>query len=156
MDMDWTSIKRRTAGLALGGLMLLPAAVRAQSVADVRFHLVDNRVFVPAMLNGRGPYEMLLDTGADTGGVSLAVMEEIGAKAEGRMRAGGAGEGKDVVFQTHIASLRIGRAELRGLPAIAENFAALNDVIGFERFDGIAGRRCSAATWSTWISQSCA
>lgn len=140
MAMDWTAVKRWTARLALAGLALLPVAARAQSVADVRFHLVDNRVFVPAMLNGRGPYEMLLDTGADTGGVSLAVMEEIGAKAEGRMRVGGAGEGKDVVFQTHIGSLRIGRAELRGLPAIAENFAALNDVIGFERFDGIAGQ----------------
>ena len=140
MTMDWTATKRWTALLALAGLALLPVAARAQSVADVRFRLIDNRVFVPAMLNGHGPYEMLLDTGADTGGVSLAVMEEIGARAEGRERAGGAGEGKDVVFKTHIASLRIGRAEFRGLPAIAENFAALNDVIGFQRFDGIAGQ----------------
>ncbi len=138
--MDAISIKRWAARLALAGLMFLPAVARAQVVADVRFRLIDNRVFVPAMLNGRGPYDMLLDTSADTGGVSLAVMEEIEAKAEGRERAGGAGEGKDVVFKTHIASLRIGRAELRNLPAIAENFAALNDVIGFQRFDGIAGQ----------------
>jgi predicted aspartyl protease len=138
--MDATSTKRQMAGLALAALALMPMAVRAQSVADVRFRLIDNRVFVPAMLNGRGPYDMVLDTGADTGGVSISVMDEIGAKAEGRERAGGAGEGKDVVFKTHIASLRIGGAEFRNLPAIAENFGALNEVIGFTRFDGIAGQ----------------
>ena len=130
-------MKRWAAALLVLGLA--PAAARA-AVADVHFRLIDNRVFVPAMLNGRGPYELVLDTGADTGGVSLAVMAEIGAKAEGRERAGGAGEGKDVVFKTHIAALRIGRAEFRNLPAIAQTFGALNDVIGFTRFDGIAGQ----------------
>ena len=28
------------------------------------FDLVDNRVFVDAKINGRGPYHLLLDTGA--------------------------------------------------------------------------------------------
>ncbi len=141
MIVDVAAAKRWVAGVALLGLGLVPAPAHAETaVADVRFTLTDNRIFVPAMLNGRGPYQMLLDTGADTGGVSLAVMEEIGARAEGRLRAGGAGEGKDVVFKTHIGSLRIGRAEWRNLPAIAQTFGALNEVIGFERFDGIAGQ----------------
>ncbi len=134
------TMKRWMAGLALLGLALGPAR-GAGVAADVRFTLIDNRVFVPAMLNGRGPYDLVLDTGSDTGGVSLGVMAEIGARAEGRERAGGAGEGKEVVFKTYIASLRIGRAELRNVPAIAQTFAALNDVIGFQRFDGIAGQQ---------------
>ncbi|MEI9991864.1 MAG: aspartyl protease family protein [Rhizomicrobium sp.] len=135
MTLDAAAVKRWIAGLALLGLALAPA--RAETVAaDVRFALIDNRVFVPAMLNGRGPYALLLDTSTDTGGVSLAVMEEIGARADGRV----AGAGRAVVFRTHVASLRIGRAELRNLPALAQSFAAPNDVDGFQRFDGIVGQ----------------
>jgi hypothetical protein len=44
------------------------------------------------------------------------------------------------VVKTHIATLRIGRAVWRNLPAMAMNYGALNDVIGFTAFDGIAGQ----------------
>ncbi|MEJ1969368.1 MAG: aspartyl protease family protein [Rhizomicrobium sp.] len=123
--------------LAACGLIAAPA--RAAPV-DIPFTLVDNRVFVPAMLNGTGPFQLLLDTGADTGGLSLGTLRAIGARPEGRRRIGGAGEGTDAAVKTHVASLRIGPAEFRNLPMIGENFGALNDVIGFTRFDGIAGQ----------------
>lgn len=120
---------------------LTPLPLGAQSVAaDVPFQLIDNRVFVAAQLNGKGPFQMLLDTGADSGGISLKTMRAIGAKAEGHDVARGAGEGADRVVKTHIATLRIGGAEFRNLPVIAQTFGALNDVIGFQTFDGIAGQ----------------
>lgn len=129
--------------MALAALLALAPgqAAAAPVAAEVPFRLIDNRVFVPTMLNGHGPYRMVLDTGADTGGVSLAVMAEIGAVAQGRERTGGAGESRVMVVKTRIASLRIGRAEFRNLPAIAQNFTALGDVIGFRRFDGILGQQ---------------
>ena len=92
------------------GLALACTAFSAQGApvaADVPFTLIDNRVFVPAMLNGTGPFQLLLDTGADTGGISLKTMRAIGARAEGHDRIGGAGEGTDAVVKTHVASLRI-------------------------------------------------
>lgn len=122
--------------------LLAGGGAHAETVAaDVPFRLIDNRIFVPAMLNGHGPYRLLLDTGADTGGISLGVMDEIGARPESRERVGGAGEGKDLVAKIHIASIRIGKAEFRDVAGLAENFGALNDVIGFTRFDGILGQR---------------
>ncbi|MEJ0042838.1 MAG: hypothetical protein WDM81_11800 [Rhizomicrobium sp.] len=63
MIVDVAAAKRWIAGVALLGLGLVPAPARAETVAaDVRFALIDNRIFVPALLNGRGPYQMLLDT----------------------------------------------------------------------------------------------
>ena len=115
-------------------------AVAQTAAADVPFQLIDNRVFVAAELNGKGPFQMLLDTGADGEGISLRTMRAIGAKAQGSEAANGAGERTDTVLKTHIASLRIGGAAFHDLPAIAQTFAALNDVIGFQSFDGIAGQ----------------
>src|SRR6185437_2332244 len=137
-----TSVNRTRRRMALAALLALaPVHAFAASVAaDVPFRLIDNRIFVPAMLNGHGPYRLVLDTGADSGGVSLAVMAEIGAAPAGRERTGGAGEGHETAVKTRIASLRIGGAEFRNLPAIAQNFSALGDVIGFRRFDGILGQ----------------
>src|ERR1700744_3855427 len=122
-------------GRILVGLLaalLLTAQAAAAPVADVRFRLIDNRVFVPAYLNGRGPFHLLLDTGADTGGISLGTMRAIGARAEGAERVGGAGEGTDRVLRTRIATLAIGGALWRNQPVIAQSFSALNDVIGFQ------------------------
>jgi hypothetical protein len=131
---------RYFAGALAASILSVVPADAAGIAADVPFKLIDNRVFVPAMLNGKGPFQMLLDTGADTGGISQETMRAIGAPAEGRDRAGGAGEGTDAVIKTHIASLRIGDAAFQGQSVIAERFGALNDVIGFRSFDGILGQ----------------
>jgi hypothetical protein len=120
--------------------LLSATGARAGGVAaDVPFTLIDNRVFVPATLNGKGPFQMLLDTGASTGGISLETMRAIAARPTGRERIGGAGEGTDAVIVTRIGSLQIGHATFRDLPVMAERFGALNDVIGFRSFDGIVG-----------------
>src|SRR5258708_6558873 len=116
---------------------LIGAVAHAAGIAaDVPFQLIDNRVFLPVTLNGKGPFQMLLDTGADTGGISLETMRAIAAPVAGRERIGGAGEGTDTVIKTRIASLQIGRATFRDQPVMAERFGALNDVIGFQSFDG--------------------
>ncbi len=131
---------QRLAALSVALAVSAPLSLKAQPVAaDVPFTLIDNRVFVPATLNGQGPFRLLLDTGADTGGISLRTMQAIGAPVEGHARAGGAGEHSDWVVKTHVATLQIGRATFRNLPMTAQSFGALNDVIGFRRFDGIAG-----------------
>ncbi len=119
--------------------LLAPSTWAAQVAADVPFTLVDNRVFVAATLNGVGPFQMLLDTGAGNIGISTATMLAIGARNEGGEEISGAGEKTATVVKTHLRSLRIGAAEMRDLPTLAHTFGALNDVIGFRRFDGIAG-----------------
>jgi hypothetical protein len=128
------------AGVLAACIVCVGTARAAAVAADVPFHLIDNRVFIPVTLNGKGPFQMLLDTGADTGGISLETMRAIAAPAGGRERIGGAGEGMDAVIKTRIASLQIGNATFRDLRVMAERFGALNDVIGFRSFDGILGQ----------------
>jgi hypothetical protein len=132
---------RRTVGVFVGLALLCTGAQAAPGLAaDVPFTLVDNRVFVPVTLDGYGPFQMLLDTGADTGGISLNTAKAIGAPSLRSLRIGGAGEGTDAATTTRIDSLVIGGARFSRLPMLAEDFSALNDVIGFRHFDGIVGQ----------------
>lgn len=73
-------------GLVLSSLALplaqaLPNAARAAGapvVAAIR--LTDNRVVIDAMLNGRGPYAMVLDTGAIVSGVKASIAQSLGLR----------------------------------------------------------------------------
>src|ERR1700759_3829957 len=110
---------RRIAGVFTGLMMLCGAAQAAPGVhavaAEVSFTLTDNRVFVPATLDGYGPFQMLLDTGADAGGISRNTARAIGAPSLKALRIGGAGEGTDAATTTRVDSLVIGGARFSKL-----------------------------------------
>lgn len=64
--------------LALPLAQLTPAASRAAGapiVASIR--LTEQRVLIDAMLNGRGPYSLVLDTGAVVSGVKASVAQAL-------------------------------------------------------------------------------
>lgn len=43
---------------------------------------IQNRPFLPIEVNGKGPYRFLLDTGAHSSNLSLAVAKSVGARRE--------------------------------------------------------------------------
>ncbi len=47
-----------------------------EALGRVSFELIDNRIFVNVMINGEGPFHMILDTGA-----SLTVRPEVARDA---------------------------------------------------------------------------
>lgn len=60
-------------------LLLLAALVQSPPapVTVVHFELYHNRVYVPVMANGGGPFQMVLDTGASASGLSPARAREL-------------------------------------------------------------------------------
>lgn len=116
-----------------------PAPAQRQApVARVPFRLIDNRIFLDAQVDGRGPFAFVLDTGGayvvDTG-----LAAELALPRGASFTTGGAGPGHATGFDTHIASLTLGTLHLADLPARAVPLGRIREAIGFRRFDGIVG-----------------
>jgi predicted aspartyl protease len=69
-------------------------------------------VVVSAMLNGRGPFDFILDTGGHNI-LTPAVARQLGLEVAGEGRSGGAGAGTLAESDTRVRELRIGAASMR-------------------------------------------
>jgi hypothetical protein len=82
-----------------------------QKAITVPFKLVNNHIYINVKLNGRGPYEMLLDTGAENV-ITPTLARELGLKLQGTFEGGGTGEKSVDVAVTSIDRVTIGGAFL--------------------------------------------
>jgi hypothetical protein len=79
---------------------------------SVPFDLVDNHVYVDVMLNGKGPYHMIFDTGG-ANIVDPAVAKEIGAFGKGSVQGSGVGAKTESLSFASVDSLQVGDAAVR-------------------------------------------
>jgi len=128
------------ASLVVGSICTFSTAAAVRLPSSAPFKLIDNRVFVSARLNGQGPYSVLLDTGADGWTVSAEVAHGL-TLAQGRaQQIEGVGEGRDTVHEVLLRKVELAGLSFSGQSAVSEDFSALDEVIGFQHFDGIAGK----------------
>lgn len=76
------------------------------------FKLINNHIYADVMVNGKGPYQFIFDTG----GVNLVtppLATELGLKSEGDMQGNGAGSGHMDVSITKVSSLSLGDATVK-------------------------------------------
>jgi membrane-associated protease RseP (regulator of RpoE activity) len=76
------------------------------------FKLINNHIFANVMVNGKGPYQFIFDTG----GVNLLtppLAKELGIAAEGHMQGNGAGSGHMDVQLAKVSSLQLGDATVK-------------------------------------------
>ena len=130
-------------GTILLCLALLSIAGFAQTTASkpmgtVPFELVDNRVVVAVMLNGKGPFHMILDTGAHFA-VSPETAEKIGARKETEKTMEGVGEKKVPSGTTHINEAVLGPVQFKNQPAEILEMDDMPPVFGTVAIDGVLG-----------------
>lgn len=94
-------------------------------------------VLVPVLVNGRGPYQFALDTGAGQTVVSSELAEEVALEKGEKREALGAG-GKVTVSLSKVNSIAVGCAGLEDLPVVVTDLSVLRLAIG-ARLDGILG-----------------
>jgi len=82
------------------------------SETSVPFELIDNHVYLEVMLDGKGPYRFIFDTGG-ANVIDPAVAREVGAATAGSAQGGGVGAATETVAFAPVASLRVGNAEVR-------------------------------------------
>lgn len=107
-----------------------------KTAVDVPVEIANGHLFVQAMIDGKGPFRLLLDAG----GVNVIVPElakVLGLAPEGK--APGAGDAKDQVELTRVRTLDIGGVTLTDQPfAVIPLRSYARRVEGAE-FDGLVG-----------------
>jgi hypothetical protein len=116
-----------------------PSITAAKASFTLPFDLVDNRVFVEARVNGRGPFHLLLDTGA--GGVTLSadVAKQLGLHVADAGEGQGVGEKTVHAGHAQIAQLQIGELALADIETNVMDLSDAPQVFGTKPFDGIIG-----------------
>lgn len=111
---------------------------RGKTATTVPFELSENHVYVDVMLNGKGPYHMIFDTGGSNV-VDTDVAKEIGATGAGSAQGQGVGAATETFGFAKVATLQVGDALLKD-----QMFATLPVRAGFgisagRTADGIIG-----------------
>lgn len=104
----------------------------------VPIELIDNHVYLDVMLDGKGPYRFIFDTGG-ANVIDPALAKELGATAAGAFQGSGAGSASETFSFAKISTLAVGDAVLRD-----QVFAVLPIRQGFgvaagQHVDGLIG-----------------
>jgi predicted aspartyl protease len=124
-----------TLALAATGCGFAPGkALVPPGGADVPLSLDDHQPAVDVLLNGRGPYRVLVDTGATPAlAVSPRLAKELGLGRDLGVVNLRAANGQWVrADRTHLRSVRLGAAEFRDVPAVVLD-------VGGGDFDAVIG-----------------
>ncbi len=89
-----------------------PAAGTAEDIAG--WADVARRMSVPVMVNGKGPFRFIVDTGADTSVLARELAAELGLAA-GRPQKVHSAFGAEITPASQVASLEVGSRRLTGL-----------------------------------------
>lgn len=79
---------------------------------SVPIEIVDNHVYLDVMLDGKGPYRFIFDTGGSNV-IDPAIAKELGASAQGSFQGSGAGSATESVSFAKVDTLAVGNAVLR-------------------------------------------
>jgi predicted aspartyl protease len=95
-------------------------------------------ILIEAHVNDRGPFQFAIDSGTSATAISPELARDLGLQGSpiGPATAGGA---QSAMTAARTETLRVGRAEVRGLAVVIGEFLAmLSQVVG-RRLDGIVG-----------------
>ena len=114
--------------IALGSF----AQVRGQQpVVGVPFEFLRNEIIVQVKVNGKGPFNMMLDTGTDPSAVDLATAKELGLKlsSAGGPVSGG-GTDRNLAYETRFPLLEVGALTAKNIRALAIDLSKVGERLG--------------------------
>jgi len=97
----------------------------------VPFDLYQNEIILQVKVNGKGPFNMMLDTGTDPSAIDLATAREIGLKLDpvGRRGAGG-GTSINLAYETKLPLLEIDGLTAKNIEALAIDLSRISQRLG--------------------------
>lgn len=116
------------------------AVLRAQTKPiEVPFDNPKNEVLIEVMIDGKGPFTMMLDTGTDPSAIDLATAEAIGIRRSGKgQAASGGGTGKNLAFECTLKNVEVGALKVASIAAAAIDLSKVSDRLG-RHLDGVLG-----------------
>lgn len=115
--------------------------VGGKEIVTVPFELINNRPFIKLMINGKGPFRFVVDTGASMSVLSDRTAEQLGVKAVakgGSARAIG-GSGTFPILYGVLDSIQMGEAKIDVVPIYIRTVHSTEDTPESERSDGYIG-----------------
>jgi predicted aspartyl protease len=112
---------------------------------DAPFTLVDNRAFADVIVNGKGPYKFVFDTGASNVLNAELAKELALPEVAPRTQTGGAGAGTQETGLVKVASAQLGGVTVSDAEFLVLSLEEIRKTIGFKRMDGLMGREVMAA-----------
>lgn len=106
----------------------MPVVSQGQEVPFEFFH---NEIIVQVKVNGKGPFNMMLDTGTDPSAVDLATAKELGLKlsSAGGPVSGG-GSGKNVAYATKFSLVELGGLTAKNVAALTLDLSKISERLG--------------------------
>ncbi|MBI3653581.1 MAG: aspartyl protease family protein [Acidobacteria bacterium] len=109
--------------------------------AEIPVEFTGQHILIAVKINGQGPYEMLLDTGADFCLIKMTVAQELGLQIDDKeLLLGGVGLGKAKARWTKVQTLEVGEVTVKELKIMAAEItpkiknAPVAGIIGFNFF----------------------
>ena len=98
---------------------------------SVPFRFTHGEVVAQATINGQGPFNVLLDTGADPSVINLATARQLGLKIDST-GGQGSGTGTDVnlAYGTTIPAVELGDLRAANMEAVAMDLSKISKKIG--------------------------
>jgi predicted aspartyl protease len=109
-------------------------------VVEVPFNFERNSVIVQVKVNDKGPYNMLLDTGAEQSAVDLNTARELGLKLSplGGGKVVGTGKKENTLYLTKLPQVQLGTITDKDLLAVATDFSKISQRVGIP-LNGVLG-----------------
>jgi predicted aspartyl protease len=115
------------------------AQTSKEQVIQVPFDFHRNEIIVEVRVNGKGPFNMMLDTGTDPSAIDLATAKDLGLKLDSIGRAASGG-GKDVnlTYETKLPLLEVRNVVAKNVEAVAIDLSKVSDRLG-KPIQGVLG-----------------
>ncbi len=115
--------------------------VSGKDISTISFELVNNRPFIRLMVNGKGPFRFVVDTGASMSVLSDKTAAVLGVKpvAKGGSARAIGGSGTFPILYGLLDSIQIGEARIETVPIYIRTVHSTEDTPEGERSDGYIG-----------------
>ena len=102
-----------------------------QQVVEVPFEFYRNEIILQVKVNGKGPFNMMLDTGTDPSAVDLNTAREMGLKLRPLGKPGsGGGTDVNLTYYTELPLVEVGGLRVKTVEALALDLSKISQRLG--------------------------
>ena len=100
-------------------------------VIEIPFEFHKNEIILQVSVDGKGPFNMMLDTGTDPSGVDITTAKELGLKLHplGKEISGGGTDSK-LAYYTQLPLIEVGGFSAKNVDALAIDLSKVSERLG--------------------------
>jgi predicted aspartyl protease len=102
-----------------------------QQVVEIPFDFYRNEIILQVKVNGKGPFNMMLDTGTDPSAVDVATAKDIGLKLHPLGKPGtGGGTDVNLTYYTELSLVEVAGFTVKNVETLALDLSKVSERLG--------------------------